>query len=660
MIEEGTTNKITNPSFENATYGANWTLSSGTPSDNTTAPYVKFGSHSYKLDTGGATNSNLTTVVDTASPNNVTHTVSAYLYRATPGSIGDVIDDNALAEIFFNGTAQSATTYTDMGGGWWRLSYTDTAPDSHSGNYGVTILEDSGIYYIDGIQMEQKDHPSTYADGSLGSNYSWDTPASPNNSPSTRSMPSLQYNGNNISATAGTVSFWVKSAHTRNVWQMPGTANVNGGFLDTGGAWSCKGLYIEDAFSMLRVTLYYSGCDNVTLYADSSAYNIDRWYHIVTTYNASNSYLYINGSQIDSKAGIAGLNEILNVNLGTTVSLAGTYNSFSGASYSDLRIFNAALSPTEVGDLYRAGLVSHSEGYSVDAFSDTKGQNPVAIWHFDEGYGLVAHDSGILGNDLTLTDTAWATSSGALNNRSQYLSFNGVSSKAVRNSDPDFNFGTDPFSIGGWFRHPSAITGIQLLVSRYGTAGFKVYLDVSGHLCFGIDDDSSWGPDDSACSERSYAESNWHHFEAVREASAIRLYVDGLRVANLESLIATGSLNSTSNLSIGADTNNSNWFAGQLDDLVIYPYARTETQVKADFFGPQTGSIHGLQSTDPLMNGLLGYWKMDENSGPSQDSSGNNLSGTWNGNTAATGGKFGNGTTLDGTGDYIDAGNFGL
>jgi len=44
FIEEGTTNLITNPSFEHSTYDTNWSIGAGcTASVNTTAPFFKFG-----------------------------------------------------------------------------------------------------------------------------------------------------------------------------------------------------------------------------------------------------------------------------------------------------------------------------------------------------------------------------------------------------------------------------------------------------------------------------------------------------------------------------------------------------------------------------------------------------------------------------------------
>jgi hypothetical protein len=70
--------------------------------------------------------------------------------------------------------------------------------------------------------------------------------------------------------------------------------------------------------------------------------------------------------------------------------------------------------------------------------------------------------------------------------------------KIKQNYDADFNFGTGSFSTSIWFKSNDAAN--NYLLTRYDTdQGYKVWLDYGGHPCFGIDDDTSWGPDDSAC-----------------------------------------------------------------------------------------------------------------------------------------------------------------
>lgn len=72
-------------------------------------------------------------------------------------------------------------------------------------------------------------------------------------------------------------------------------------------------------------------------------------------------------------------------------------------------------------------------------------------------------------------------------------------SKISRSYDSDFNFGTGSFSTSLWFKSNDD-TQLNYLLSRYDNdQGYKIWVDYAGQPCFGIEDDSSWGPDDAAC-----------------------------------------------------------------------------------------------------------------------------------------------------------------
>ena len=69
------------------------------------------------------------------------------------------------------------------------------------------------------------------------------------------------------------------------------------------------------------------------------------------------------------------------------------------------------------------------------------------------------------------------------------------------------------------------------------------------------------------------------------------------------------------NLAFGVDSDESNGhFKGNLDEIVIYTYARTPAQVKTDLPSSQTAVVYGEKTEDWLTNGLVGYWPMDESS----------------------------------------------
>ena len=74
--------------------------------------------------------------------------------------------------------------------------------------------------------------------------------------------------------------------------------------------------------------------------------------------------------------------------------------------------------------------------------------------------------------------------------------------------DSDYDFGTGSFSVSAWFKSNGKAEQ-NFLLSRYDSdQGYKIWLNYAGEACFGIDDDSSFGPDDSACSSNSSIQTN--------------------------------------------------------------------------------------------------------------------------------------------------------
>ncbi|MEP7166772.1 MAG: LamG domain-containing protein [Candidatus Woesebacteria bacterium] len=305
--------------------------------------------------------------------------------------------------------------------------------------------------------------------------------------------------------------------------------------------------------------------------------------------------------------------------------------------------------------------------------------SPVGVWKIDEGNGTTIGDSTGLGNSLTINGAVWR-GDGQRNNsstkRATYLHFDGSNDFASRANDTDFNPGGEAFTLTGWFRHPLAVSGTDTILAHYGTAGYKVYMNSSGNICFGIDDDSSWGPDDSACTTTTYTDSTWHHFAAVRNGvlgqigsqSNLMLYIDGKFQASDGTISAKGSLDTSSTLYFGIDSDgSSNPWDGEIDEVNFYRYALTAAQVLADIPDPSSALV-GNNPTDPLTNGLVGWWKMDESIGnlcsggtnDTCDSSGNGYDAAWGGNaTSSAVAKFGYSTIYDGSstnaaGDVLD------
>ncbi len=610
-----------------------------------------------------------TTSIDAGNTNN--HTLSAYVYQISPrlssGSYTVYTPTTSTVKLIFNGTAVTPT-YTSMEDGWFRLSYTGAA-GSGSQDYGIQLLN-GNIIYVDGFQLEEKAYTTTYTDGSLTSaaggtdTYFWDDDcdgtkdagedetADQNAQCSTRTVANLQYaTDSNVSAAAGSFSFWAKPQEA--IGSVVGDqylfdirdddSNRLAAFMDAS----------EDDLT-LNTNGTTTSSAGVTMAAAS-------WNHFVLTwdFSADQYKLYKNGVTTPI---ISTTTSLTTPSLPANFVLGGDYansNKFNG-TLSDFRSYSSVLTATEVTDLYYAGLSSHQQSTEIDVFGSgaTAGEPASAIWHFDEGTGTTTYDSSRLANNLTLgpstsTPTWSAQGSGrravsSLGTAS--LDFDGSDDYVYRSYDTDFNFGTDPFSISGWFNHPSTQADTDTILARYsGSTGYKVYMNSSGYLCFLVNTDS-------ACTTTSFADDTWHHFEVTRGASTITVYIDGVQKAQTTGLTPT-TVNASVSLYLGIDSDaSSNPWDGYLDEIYIYPYERSAAQVKTDY-NTKSAAVMGIKTEDTLNEGLMGYWKMDEAASPSLDSTSYGNNGTWGGDAAAAVGKYSNGVTFDGTGDYIDVGS---
>ncbi len=289
-----------------------------------------------------------------------------------------------------------------------------------------------------------------------------------------------------------------------------------------------------------------------------------------------------------------------------------------------------------------------------------KGTTPIASWRLDEGTGSTASDDSGNSNHFTVNGSTWIQTSSEFLTQTSALQFDGTNDSLSRTYDADFDFGTGSFSVSMWFKHTSVVSGTDTLMARYNGAGWKIYMQNTGYICFGIDDDATFNPDDSACStsqQGSYADSKWHHLEAVKSStSSITLYIDGKQVAQDSSLAATATLSGTTPvLYAGIDSNgSSNPWTGFLDTLTIYNYARSADQVKTDYMvTSQIQAAFGSYISDMLTDGLDAWWKLDETASPSLNFAGGTNNGVWTNGATSTIGKFNSGISLDGTNDYV-------
>jgi len=287
----------------------------------------------------------------------------------------------------------------------------------------------------------------------------------------------------------------------------------------------------------------------------------------------------------------------------------------------------------------------------------TTNSPPIAYWAFDEGYGTTAEDRSNHNNPGTITNATWQTKDLCVSEKC--LHFDGDGDYVSRSDDSELDFDENrSFTITGWVRHGPISTSPDLIVAKHesGTAGgYKVYMDSDGDIAFAIDDDGTWGPEDVVGDDQSknYDDNKWHHFAAVKDdTTGIYLYVDGQQIDSDTSLTSLNSLANGASFYVGIDADGaSNDFDGFIDEIKMYRYVRTTSEIQADFVRGATTKGSSASFSDDLSylsEGLVGYWKMDESSDGSGavtrvDSSGNGNDLTDNNTTASGAGKFGNG-----------------
>jgi len=400
-----------------------------------------------------------------------------------------------------------------------------------------------------------------------------------------------------------------------------------------------------------NVTVYAQ--TNAAVFSDGAATN---WTHIGVTADATKNgpggiKILINGAEVALASGSAGDTSAItfsqysntqNVYIGASNSI-GTASSFYAGGLDDFRIYNRALSPAEVADLY-----SFAPG-------------PVGHWKFDEGSGTSAVDSSGNGNAGTLTNGPTWTQ-GKIG---KAVNFDG--SNDVVNVGDISAFNLSQLTVEAWI-NPSALAN-KSIVDKFpydlGTNGWRINTRSNGDIWFSYGNANS---NDQAIATSSYTGNSWSHVVGTYDGITLKIYVNGVlkgSQASTKTYTATGRV-----LSIGSNSGFSNIpgsfevFQGSIDDVRIYNYVRTQEQIIQDMQGDAPPDVSGQKLPDPVA-----YYSLDEQQGQTANNKG--LGGsTLNGTLGATSGsstddptwktkadcKINGCQSFDG-GDYVDLGD---
>ncbi len=476
---------------------------------------------------------------------------------------------------------------------------------------------------------------------------------------------------------------------TLSGWVKADTINSSGWHTlfqrtDSGGTWFDFQLYIQSDDgtpadrSVMRIDFDNDNANDTNEEADGGiTLSTGTWYYLAATYDGSALRFYRDGTLIESTTCVGCTIPDSNNNI--YVGENSVWDEDIDGQIDEIRVSNTYRSTEWIATEY-------ANQYSPDTFYSygteeaqpstvTAGEQPVLYWNGDEGYGTTVNDASGNGNSGTRTNAVWQTEDACVSGRC--LFFDGSGDYVSRAADADLDIAaSDSITLGGWFRHEPKTSGSEVLIARHHTTGadggFKIIMESDGDITCGFDRDSTYSPEDSVTSTAAtYDDNQWHHFSCVKSGStSLTLYIDGVSVGSPDvSIASTGTYANADIFYVGIDGDGSaNAFTGFLDEIKIYRYARTAAQVVADtqrISGSRgVAAVMGAADSSALSDGLVGYWKMDNNvSGNGQtitDTSGAGNTGTTNygantsGMNCTVAGKFSLGCTFDNVDDVID------
>ncbi len=401
-----------------------------------------------------------------------------------------------------------------------------------------------------------------------------------------------------------TASFWIYPNNTKN--NIP---------LGRGTQSSYVRAYVNGASSSLAVR--NTAAETET--AVTVTMNTGTWYMVTATADGTGqAKMYLNGQYVGlSNPGASGT-PITFDRFGTAY--PGNINFSIDAKMDEIRIYNRALSNSEVLDLY-----NYAPG-------------PIAHWKFDEGVGTTAYDSSSNGNNASF-GTGSSAPTWTNGKIGKALSFDGSNDYVSLASNISPGQNATYCAWAKWNTGDGAVMG-QTTAGRYVLLTYS-----SGTQIYSMNDSGSqdyW----------TYTmNNNWHYLcMTLSTNTTVQLYIDGISQGT-KTLTAGG-------FTIGTIGRGSTYFYnGIIDDVKIYNYARTQSQILQDM-GSQNAPGTQTKLGSPLV-----HYKFDEGRGTTANNSGigGTLNGTFGSGTSAptwtTSGKFGNALSFDGSNSYISLGN---
>ncbi|MDD2767061.1 MAG: LamG domain-containing protein [Candidatus Moranbacteria bacterium] len=370
--------------------------------------------------------------------------------------------------------------------------------------------------------------------------------------------------------------------------------------------------------------------------ASHSTVSDNQWHHYVGLRSGNDIYLFVDG--------------VLNSTTTVSGSVSSSYLFHVGsdsnpdrntnALIDDVRVYNRALSVTEIANLYDLGQ-SDKVNSSISQSQGTGRLDSglAGYWKMDDNTGTSATDSSTNGNTGTLTNgPTWTTGQigGGLN-------FAAASNQYINaGNNTSLKFTNGPYTLSAWVKLNSIPTNgtNTVVITKLGTSNDYYY--------FGISHNNSviapfWRPGSGASMHLgtgAMVTDQWYHIVVTFNKPDYVMYINGAMNISGTDTVPGGFVNGDGNFYIGSNAG-IGFFDGSIDEVRVY-----NRTLSAD----EVSELYRLTAPTGTDTSLKGYWSFngqDMNGTTAYDRSGAGNNGTLTNGPTPTIGKIGQALSIN-------------